>query len=163
LEFERAVKLFVQLKGDMSVAAIRETDTTEFRDSLQCMPLMKYRKGKLHTASLPRLVKWAKENPDAERVAPATINKMVNGLATICQVARDDGRLPLEVWENPFRIKKVNDRGERRLPCSADDLKSSSPHGSTPRTSACLPQPAVKPHVGYRCLVFSRDAAWRNE
>jgi integrase len=123
-EFRRAVDLFIQLKGDMPVTAIRKTDATEFRDAVQKLPHMKHRKGKLFTASLPRLVHWTNEHPEAERIAAATVNKLVVGLAAICQAARDDGRIPLEVWENPFRIKKVNDRGEQRLAYSAEDLKT---------------------------------------
>ncbi len=122
-EFERPVNLFVELKGDMPVAAIRRSDAVDFRDALQTMPHSKHRKGTLKDAPMPKLIAWAEGHPQAQRLAPGTVNKNLTGLQAICATARDDGKIEAEVWENPFKIRRVAGKPEQRLGYDPDDLE----------------------------------------
>ena len=74
-EFNYAIDRFVELHGDLPIAKITRKHVREFREALQQIP--KRRKGPLIRATLPELLKWSRENPEADKVSPATINKLL--------------------------------------------------------------------------------------
>ena len=123
-EYERSVRDFEQVCGNMAIVDIRRSDATKFRDTLQKLPHNRHLRGDLARMTVAKQIKWREANPDCKTLAPGTINKLLGGLATICETMRDDGKIEADVWENPFRVRKVADASEGRLPYDADDLKT---------------------------------------
>jgi integrase len=148
-EFKRAAKLFVELKGDVSVASLVLADGVAFREGLSRLPVMKHRRGPLHNADMKALIAWAEVNPEAKRLAAASTNKSVGALATICKLMRDEGKITTPVWENPFKVKKIKGRAESRVEYSPDDLGAifnspiyidgKRPHGGAGEAAFWLP------------------------
>jgi hypothetical protein len=66
-DFEHAVKLFVQLHGDLLVGQIRRGHAREYRDALRDVPIKRFRAGKLRQAALPELAEWGREHPEAQK------------------------------------------------------------------------------------------------
>ncbi len=148
-EFKRAVKLFVELKGDVPVASLILADGLAFREGLSRMPVMEYRRGDLFNADIKTLIAWAEANPDARRLAAASTNKSVRALATICKLMRDEGKINKPVWENPFRVRNIKGRAEARVEFAPDDLRAifnspiyvdgKRPHGGAGEAAFWLP------------------------
>jgi hypothetical protein len=148
-EFKRAVKLFVELKGDVPVASLVLADGVAFREGLSRLPVMKHRRGPLHIADMKTLLAWADAHPEAKLLAAASTNKSVGALATICKLMRDEGKINTPVWENPFKVKKIKGRAESRVEYSPDDLRAifnspiyvdgKRPHGGAGEAAYWLP------------------------
>jgi hypothetical protein len=75
-EFSRSVALFVQLHGNMPVAAIGKKHALEYRKALQDVPRL--RKGNLLRATLPAQAAWGREHPAEPKITAATINKQLD-------------------------------------------------------------------------------------
>jgi hypothetical protein len=78
-EFSRSVDMFIQLHGNMPVAAIKKVHALEYRKALQDVP--RHRTGDLLRASLPAQAAWGREHPEEPRITAATINKQLGGRA----------------------------------------------------------------------------------
>lgn len=122
-EYKRSVRDFEQVCGNIPIADIRRSDATKFRETLQKLPHNRHLRGELARMTVAKQIKWREANHGCKALAPGTINKLLGGLATICETMRDDGKIEADVWENPFRVRKVADASEGRLPYDADDLK----------------------------------------
>ena len=72
-DFEHAIKLFVQLHGDLSVGQIRKSHAREYRDALRDVPVKRFRTGKLRNATLPELAEWGREHSEAQKIGASTI------------------------------------------------------------------------------------------
>jgi site-specific recombinase XerD len=112
-EFSRSVDMFIQLHGNMTVAAIKKAHALEFRKALQDVP--RHRTGDLLRASLPAQAAWGREHPDEPRITAATINKQLGGVQSICIWASDNGLVPDDVqWTDPFsKLRLPEERSER--------------------------------------------------
>jgi hypothetical protein len=112
-EFSRSVDMFVQLHGNMRVAAIRKKHAIEYRKALQDVP--RVRKGDLLRATLPQQAAWGLEHPDEPRITAATINKQLGAVQSICIWANDNGYVPDDVpWSDPFSMMRLPvERSER--------------------------------------------------
>jgi integrase len=113
-EYERAICLFVELHGDMPVVQIKRMHARLFREALQQVP--RHRTGSLLHATLPQVVEWAKENPQATRVSATTVNKQLGGLQAVLRWAYDSGGfIPDDVaWSDPFaRFRLDEDEPDR--------------------------------------------------
>ena len=100
-EFTYAINRFTELHGDMPVRAITRKTVREFREALQELPIR--RAGTLRRATLPELVEWSRKHPDAPKVSPATVNKLLGGVQAVAVWARDNGLIPDDVpWADPF-------------------------------------------------------------
>jgi hypothetical protein len=68
-EYERAIRLFTELHGDMAVVSIKRSHARRFREALQDVP--RHRQGDLLKASLSELAEWGRKHPDAPRLSEA--------------------------------------------------------------------------------------------
>ena len=112
-ETSRAVDMFIQLHGNMAVAAIKKRHALEYRNALQEVP--RHRTGSLLGATLPEQAAWGREHPEAPRLTAATINKQLGCVQAICVWASDNGLIPDDVqWADPFsRLRLPTERSER--------------------------------------------------
>jgi hypothetical protein len=81
-EFGRSVEMFVQLHGNMPVAAIRKKHALEYRNALQDVPRL--REGDLLRATLPAQAAWGREHPAKPKITAATINKQLGAVQSVC-------------------------------------------------------------------------------
>jgi integrase len=136
-EFTYAINRFVELHGDMQVQTITRKSVREFREALQQLPVR--RTGKLRRATLPELVEWSKEHSEAQRVSPATVNKLLGGVQAVAVWARDNGIIPDDVpWADPFSNMRLEEPEPEREPWEPSELRVlfSSPvftEGARPR------------------------------
>jgi integrase len=121
-EFEYAVRRFVELHTDLPIARITRRHVREFREALQETP--KRRKGALINATLPELLKWSRDNPETDKVSPATISKLLGGVQAVAVWGRDNGLIPDEVpWADPFSNMRLEEAVPSRDPWQVDELK----------------------------------------
>src|SRR5262249_35703624 len=100
-EYERAVRLFTELHGDLPIAQIKRTHARTFREALQDLP--RHRSAELLDAPLPELAEWGRKHPEAPKVTAATANKLLGGVQTIARWAYDKGMVPDDInWSDPF-------------------------------------------------------------
>ncbi|MDI3470716.1 MAG: hypothetical protein OJF62_002779 [Pseudolabrys sp.] len=120
-EYERAVRLFAEVHGNVPVAQITRTHARVFREKLQLLP--RHRAEALRDASLPDLAEWAEKHPSAPRITNATVSKLLGGVQTIALWAFENGMVPDEVrWSDPFaRMRLKKDEPEREA-FTTDDL-----------------------------------------
>lgn len=107
-EFAHAIARFNELHGDLPIIQITRRHVREFREALQLIP--KRRSGRLKEAPLPDLVAWAGQHPEAERISPATVNKLLGGVQAVLVWARDNGMIPDETpWADPFSNMRLEE------------------------------------------------------
>jgi integrase len=121
IDYERATKLFVELHGDIPVAQIRRTHARQFREALQDTPHK--RTGKLLKAPLPELTQWGREHPEAQKIGPGTVNKLVGGVQAVCRWARKEHLLP-DDWADPFAEMRLEEDESVRAPFDPDELRT---------------------------------------
>ena len=112
-EFERSVDMFIQLHGNMSVAAIKKVHALEYRKALQDVP--RHRTGDMLRATLPAQAAWGREHPEESRITAATINKQLGAVQSICIWGSDNGLVPDDIqWTDPFsKLRLPEERSER--------------------------------------------------
>jgi integrase len=121
-EYKRAVEMFIQMYGNLPVAAIKKSHARRYREALQEVP--KRRSGDLLKASLPELSAWGREHPDVPRVAPGTFNKQLGAVQAISEWAFDNGVIPEDTpWTNPFAKMRVEGEESERTSFENPDLK----------------------------------------
>jgi integrase len=121
-EFTYAINRFTELHGDMPVQAIGRKTVREFREALQQMPLR--RVGSLRRATLPELVNWSRRHPEAQKVSPATVNKLLGAAQAVVVWARNNGLIPDDVpWADPFSRMRLEEAEPGREPWEAGELR----------------------------------------
>jgi integrase len=121
-EYKRAVEMFIQLHGDLAVAALKRSHARQYREALQEVP--QRRTGELLKASLPELVEWARKHPEASKVSPGTINKQMGAVGAVAEWAFANGVVPEDVlWSNPFAKMRVQGEDSERTSFESADLK----------------------------------------
>lgn len=121
-EYERAIRLFTELHGDMPVVNIKRSHAPQYRETLQDVP--KHRQGDLLKSSLPELAEWGRKHPDAVRLSEGTINKLLGGVQAIAVWARDQGLIPDDMpWSDPFARMRLEEDEPDREPFTIADLK----------------------------------------
>jgi integrase len=121
-EYERAIRLFTELHGDMPVVNIKRSHARQYRETLQDVP--KHRQGDLLKASLPELADWGRKHLDAVRLSKGTINKLLGGVQAIGLWARDQGLIPDDVpWSDPFARMRLEEDEPDREPFTTAELK----------------------------------------
>jgi integrase len=107
-EYERAIRLFVELHGDLPVVQIRKNHARQFREALQDVP--QRRTGKLLKALLPEVAQWGREHPSAQKITAGTVNKLLGGVQAVAVWARDNGMVPDDVpWADPFAKMRLGE------------------------------------------------------
>jgi integrase len=122
-EYEYAIKLFGELHGDMALAAIRKTQARQFRETLQDVPIRRFRTGKLLRATLPELAAWGRGHLDAPKISAGTINKLLGALQSIGRWARKEGIVPDE-WADPFADMRLDEDESNRAPFELHELRA---------------------------------------
>jgi integrase len=122
-EYAYAIKLFGELHGDMALAAIRKTQARQFRETLQDVPIKRFRTGKLLRATLPQRAAWGREHPDAPKISAGTINKLLGALQSIGRWARKEGIVPDE-WADPFADMRLDEDEVNRAPFELHELRA---------------------------------------
>ena len=118
-EYKRAVEMFIQLHGDLPVAAIKKSHARLYREALQEVP--QRRSGELLKASLPELSAWGRKHPGASKVSPGTINKQLGAVQAIAAWAYANGVIPEDTaWADPFAKMRV--QGEQSERTSFENL-----------------------------------------
>jgi hypothetical protein len=112
-EYERAIRLFGELHGDIRIAQIKRSHARLFRETLQDVP--RHRSVKLLHAPLPELAEWGRKHPGAQKISAPTVNKLLGGVQTIGLWAHDKGMVPDDIsWSDPFaRMRLREDASER--------------------------------------------------
>ena len=122
VEYERAIRLFAELHGELPVAQIKRTHARSFREALQDLP--RHRAAKLLHASLPELAEWGREHPEAPKITTATVNKLLGGVQTIALWAYDKGLVPDDVpWSDPFAKMRLRQDAPERDAFTIPELK----------------------------------------
>jgi integrase len=107
-EYERAIRLFSELHGDLPIAQIKRSHARSFREALQDMP--RHRSGVLLRMPLPELAAWGLKHPEVQRIATPTLNKLLGGVQTIALWARDKGMVPEDLpWSDPFSRMRLKE------------------------------------------------------
>jgi integrase len=121
-EYKRAVEMFIQLHGDLPVAAIKKSHARLYREALQEVP--RKRSGALLKASLPELVAWGRKHPEVPKVAPGTINKQLGAVQAIAVWGYANGVIPEDTaWADPFAKMRVQGEDSERTSFESPDLK----------------------------------------
>ena len=121
-EYRRAVELFIQLHGDLPVAAIKKSHARKYREALQDVP--QRRTGELLKASLPELSAWGRKHPEAPKVSPGTINKQLGAVQAVAVWAGSNGVIPEDAaWSDPFAKMRLQGEQSERTSFESPDLK----------------------------------------
>jgi integrase len=125
-EYERAIKLFTELHGDIPVVQIKRSHARQFREALQDVPVPSKRTGKLLTATLPELAQWGREHSGVQKITAGTVNKLLGAVQAIAVWARDNGIIPDEAqWGDPFANMRLGEAEAVRggAPFEIEDLR----------------------------------------
>ena len=122
-EYERAVRLFSELHGNLPIAQIKRTQARSFREALQDLP--RHRATKLLHAPLPELTEWGRKHPEAPKITAATVNKLLGGVQTIALWAYDKGMVPDEIhWGDPFAKMRLEEDAPERDAFTISELNT---------------------------------------
>jgi integrase len=120
-EFEHAVQRFKELHGDLQIEQITRRHVREFREALQAIPVR--RSGALRKLALPEIVDWSARHPDAKRIAPATVNKLLGGVQAVSIWGRDNGLISEDrPWADPFSNMRLEEPDPERQPWEIAEL-----------------------------------------
>jgi integrase len=121
-EYKRSIEMFIQLHGDLPVAAIKKSHARLYREDLQAVP--QRRTGELLKASLPELGAWGRKHPDAPKVSSGTVNKQLGAVQAIAAWGYANGVIPEDVaWADPFAKMRVQGEQSERTSFGSPDLK----------------------------------------
>jgi integrase len=121
-EYERAVEMFIELHGDLSVAEIKKPHARKFREAVQQVP--QRRVGTLRGAKLPEMSEWGEKHPSVPKISAGTVNKQLGALQAIAGWAEQNGLIPDDVaWSNPFAKMKVREEQSERTSFETTELK----------------------------------------
>jgi hypothetical protein len=112
-EYERAIRLFSELHGDLPIAQIKRSHARQFREALQDMP--RHRSGALLHMPLPELAAWGRKHSEAQKIAAPTLNKLLGGVQTVALWAHKTGMVPEDLpWADPFSKMRLKEAGSDR-------------------------------------------------
>jgi integrase len=121
-EYKRAMEMFIQLHGDLPVAAIKKSHARLYREALQDVP--QRRCGELLKASLPDLAAWGRKHPDVPKVSSGTINKQLGAVQALAAWGHANGVIPEDMaWSDPFAKMRVPGEQSERTSFGSRDLK----------------------------------------
>ena len=122
-EYGRAIEMFIQLHGNLTLLEIKRSHARAFREALQLVP--KSRKGALLTASLPELSDYGRAHPTIQKVSPGTVNKQLGAVQAIAGWGRHNGLVPEDApWNDPFEEMRLDEEQSQREPFDAKDLQT---------------------------------------
>jgi integrase len=121
-EYKRAVEMFIQLHGDLPVAAIKKSHVRLYREALQAVP--QRRTGSLLKAALPELSAWGHKHPEVTKVSAGTVNKQLGAVQAIAQWAYANGVIPEDTtWSDPVTRMRVQEEQSGRTSFETAELQ----------------------------------------
>lgn len=121
-EYGRAIEMFIQMHGNLSILEIKRSHARTFREALQLVP--RYRKGSLLKASLPELSDFGRAHPSVQKVSAGTVNKQLGAVQAIVGSGRHNGLVPEDApWSDPFEEMRLEEEQSQREPFDARDLQ----------------------------------------
>jgi integrase len=121
-EFERAIRLFTELHGDISIASITPMHARQFREALQAVP--RRRTGALQNMTLPELARWGQEHASAVKITNATVNKLFSGVQSITKWGKRNGYVSADArMDDPFAGGRLPKQKSKREPFKSHDLQ----------------------------------------
>ena len=122
-EYGRAIAQFIELHGDLPVAAIRRPHATAFRKALQDVP--RVRSDALSKMTFPELAQWGCEHPDQKKISTRTVNKQFGGVQAVVNWARKTGEMiPDDLWTDPFSDMRLDEEDPEGGPFEHDQLRT---------------------------------------
>ncbi|MBR1255209.1 site-specific integrase [Bradyrhizobium sp. AUGA SZCCT0240] len=122
-EYSRAVDMFIQLHGNLTILEIKRSHARTFREAVQLVP--KSRKGSLLKASLPELSEYGRKHPTAAKVSAGTVNKQLGAVQAIAGWGYHHGLVPEDAsWADPFSEMRLEEEQSERAPFDAKDLQT---------------------------------------
>jgi integrase len=122
-EFERAIRLFIEMHGDLPIVQLRRKHALTFREALQDMP--QKRKGNLLSAPLPELAQWGRERPEVRKLSATTVNKLLGGLQAVGLWARNRGLISEDMpWSDPFANMRLPENTPERESFTTQELQT---------------------------------------
>ncbi|WP_456763487.1 DUF6538 domain-containing protein [Bradyrhizobium sp. USDA 4463] len=124
-EYGRAIEMFIQLHGNLSILEIKRSHARTYREALQLVPIPRFRKGALRQATLPALADYGRAHPVVQRVSPGTVNKQLGAVQAIARWGRHNGLVPEDApWNDPFEEMRLEEEQSQREPFDARDLQT---------------------------------------
>ncbi|MCC5858641.1 MAG: site-specific integrase [Ectothiorhodospiraceae bacterium] len=125
VEFERAVRRFTELHGDVAPGEIDKAMVRQFKEALlECPAVLS---GDLRQATLPELIRVTKDKPDIRRLSPASINKHLAAISALLTFGNENGYCGDDQgWVNPcigMTVKRRMKQTDRRLGYELEDLQ----------------------------------------
>jgi hypothetical protein len=72
---------------------------------------------------LPELAAWGRKHPEAQKIAPPTLNKLLGGVQTVALWAHKTGMVPEDLpWADPFSKMRLKEVGSDRDAFTIDEL-----------------------------------------
>ncbi|HYW91588.1 MAG TPA: site-specific integrase [Gammaproteobacteria bacterium] len=124
VEFDKAIRRFIELHGDVAAETITKEMVREYRDKLRKCPA--HPSGHLLKATLPQIVAAMDKTPTDRPLSPASVNKHLAALAAVLNFGNDTGWFTEgNNWADPCRKMDLPiPRGPKsRVEYSVDDLK----------------------------------------
>lgn len=122
-EFQRAIRLFAELHGDLPIVQIKRSHARRFREELQDLP--RHCSGELLRLPLPALAEWGRAHPEAQKISAHTVNKLLGGVQTIALWAFKNGEIPDDVpWSDPFAKLRLRASSSDRDAFNVDELNA---------------------------------------
>ena len=125
LEYERAVRRFIEFHDDIAPGEVTKTMVRQFKDALLDCPVVL--SGEQRNATLPQLVKTTREKPDVRRLSAGSINKHIGAISALLAYGGQNGFCGDDPnWSNPalgLKVKRRQNQTEKRLGYDPDDLQ----------------------------------------
>lgn len=123
VEWDIAVRRFIELNGDLPVNKISKAHIRDYKDALAELPTRlptEYKK-----TPLPKVIEAVRSGKckGGELPAPATVNKMLNAISSILSLAVDNGFIENNPAHRVRLPENKGRQGEKRLSYSKEDLK----------------------------------------
>src|SRR6267378_1218027 len=116
-EYRRATEMFIQLHGNLALLEIRRSHVRSFREALQEVPIMRFRKGALATASLAELSEFGRKHASVPKVSANTVNKQLGAVQAVAGWGYHNGLVPDDAkWADPFKEMRLEEEQSTRAP-----------------------------------------------
>jgi integrase len=124
-EFDKSIRRFIELRGDVQAIVIDKPMVREFKNALVKLPPSL--SGELRKMTMPQVLEAIQDTPDMRRLSAGSVNKQIGALSAVLAWADRNGYFDVNPnWSNPTIGMKVEGRkndSDSRLPYDDEDLK----------------------------------------
>ena len=125
-EFDKSIRRFIEIHGDVQAVVINKPMVREFKNALSKLPPSL--SGDLRAMTMPQVLEAIQDRPETKRLSAGSINKQIGALSAVLAWADRNGYFDDNPnWSNPTGGMKVEGRKnetESRLPYDDEDLKT---------------------------------------